>query len=233
MNDGDDDLELTPPRRGLLSRLPLADRVFPGAAITRAQVDVYAAHWTAANERDRSLPGPRWVVLGDSTAQGIGAGRYDRGYVGQLREVLESETGSAWRVLNLSRSGDRAADVVHNQLPALRRLGETPRLVTCIVGANDLMRTPLPRLQSLMQTIIDALPAGAVVGTLPQGIRASRARAINQMISEKAPRRDLRVADIWSASGPPWRDKFGPDHFHPNEAGYALWAKAIGSAIAP
>ncbi|MFN2568439.1 MAG: SGNH/GDSL hydrolase family protein [Candidatus Dormibacteria bacterium] len=229
MTAGDE--TLTPPRRGLLSRLPFANHLFPGAAITRAQVDPYAARWAAANERDQELQGPLWVVLGDSTGQGIGASRHDRGYVGQFRDMLNRDTDTAWRVLNLSRSGDRAEDVVHNQLPQLARLKETPQLVTCIVGANDLLRTPLRRLQELFHSIATALPEGAVVGTIPQGIRAGRAQEVNRLIATYAAENRLVVADIWSASGPPWFGKFAEDHFHPNDAGYALWAQAIARAV--
>lgn len=221
---------LTPPRRGILSRLPLVPRLFPGAAVTRGQVDPYAARWLTSNERDYPLAGPLWVVLGDSTAQGIGAPRHDRGYVGQLRAVLETETGSSWRVLNLSRSGDRVEDVLANQLPVLGLLAEAPRLVTCVAGGNDLLHTPLLRLADEMTRLMDGLPEGAVIGTLPQGMRTAKAVEINALIVARAHAAGLRVADIWTASGPPWRGNIAVDQFHPNDRGYAKWANAIAEA---
>src|SRR5215212_8776807 len=43
----------------------------------------------------------RYVALGDSLAQGIGASRPDRGYVGLLAERVERATGRRVEVVNL------------------------------------------------------------------------------------------------------------------------------------
>ena len=64
-------------------------------------------------------PGPLWVVLGDSTAQGLGALSPDGGYVGQVLAELRRQTGLPWRVLNLSVSGSLTRDVLGAQLPVM------------------------------------------------------------------------------------------------------------------
>ncbi len=51
--------------------------VVPGVRQVHAQVAPYAKAWDAANATALSGQGPLWVVLGDSTAQGIGAPSYD------------------------------------------------------------------------------------------------------------------------------------------------------------
>ncbi|MGJ7440359.1 SGNH/GDSL hydrolase family protein [Aquipuribacter sp. MA13-6] len=51
-----------------------------------------------------------YVALGDSTAQGVGASRPDRGYVGLLAQRLRERTGTAVQVINLSSSGARIHD---------------------------------------------------------------------------------------------------------------------------
>lgn len=200
-------------------------------AITQAMVVGYAAAWDEANETDGARDGPLWVVLGDSTAQGIGASSFDRGYVGQMRERLDRCAPTPWRVLNLSRSGDRLADVLANQLPRLRVLGAPPALVSCIVGANDMFKTPLWVIGRRLRELCAALPAEAVIGSIPQGLLGFRARATNTMIAVEAATHGLRVADIWRASGPPWQGKYAPDNFHPNDAGYQSWTLAIAAAI--
>ncbi|MCA1692731.1 MAG: GDSL-type esterase/lipase family protein [Actinobacteria bacterium] len=113
-------------------------RVVPGVHRVHAQVTPYATRWDAANELILTTTGPLWVVLGDSTAQGIGAPGYDQGYVGQLRILLDEQRGEngPWRVLNLSRSGARSADALESQLPRLESLPVEPDLVTCAIGAN-------------------------------------------------------------------------------------------------
>lgn len=202
-----------------------------GVAKTSGDVAPFAEQWAAANAVARSGTGPLWVVLGDSAAQGIGATAFDRGYVGLVRERLEARDGNAWRVLNLSRSGARAADVVGEQLRLLGELDAQADLVTCIVGGNDLLHTRVLAAEASFRAIIAALPRGAVIGTLPQGLAGAKARRLNAMIRAEAPPAGLRVADVWAHTGPPWRGKYAEDFFHPNEVGYRDWAAAIEEAL--
>jgi hypothetical protein len=86
-----------------------------GVAELRADRTEFAGYWAAHNDRvlldrDRQTrlgeaPDPLWVVLGDSTAQGLGAPGPYGGYVGQALRQLRRATGQHWRVLNLSVSG--------------------------------------------------------------------------------------------------------------------------------
>jgi acyl-CoA thioesterase-1 len=81
-------------------------RVFlPGVRKVHSQVAHYAAEWEAANGDALAGAGPLWVVLGDSTAQGIGAPSWEEGYVGQLWRALDDGSERRWRVVNLSKSG--------------------------------------------------------------------------------------------------------------------------------
>src|SRR5215210_5840784 len=147
----------------------------PGVRQVHAQVAPYAKAWGAANDSALSGAGPLWVVLGDSTAQGIGAPSYDQGYVGQLRAVLNEHSSAPWRVLNFSRSGARATDVLETQLPRLEGLESPPELVTCAIGANDMIPTPLDEVLASMRAIIRRLPKGAVLATIPHGLRPPHA----------------------------------------------------------
>jgi lysophospholipase L1-like esterase len=211
----------------------LARAVLPGVRQVHAQVAPYARLWDEANAAALAAHGPLWVVLGDSTAQGIGAPSYDRGYVGQLRQLLDEQRGDSgrWRVLNWSRSGARVADVLTTQLPRLEAIEVEPALVTCAIGANDVYRTPLERLLGGLREVIRRLPEGAVIATLPQGLRPQKAMAANDLIRTEAPVAGLRVADVWARTGPPWRGKFASDNFHPGALGYADWAAAFAEAL--
>ena len=204
----------------------------PGVRQVHAQVAPYAKAWDAANATALSGEGPLWVVLGDSTAQGIGAPTYDQGYVGQLRAALDEHSSTPWRVLNLSRSGARAADVVGTQLARLENLERPPELVTCAIGANDMIPTPLPEVLASLREIMRRLPKGAVIATVPQGLRPPKAVEVNEIIRSEAPAAGLVVADLWAHTGPPWRGKYAADGFHPGLSGYANWAKAFAEALA-
>ena len=216
----------------LLGRL--ARVVLPGVRQVHAQVTRYAADWDEANRLAREGPGPLWVVLGDSTAQGIGAPSWDEGYIGQLRRALDDGSEHRWRVVNLSRSGARADDVLDRQLPALEALDPPPDLVTCAIGANDIVRrTPLPQLEDQLRRIVDRLPKGAVIATVPQGLNPARTEAANRVIRETAPGAGLLVADVWARTGPPWHGKLASDGFHPGALGYADWAAAFADVLRP
>ncbi len=201
----------------------------PGAAARRVQVAAYAAEWETSNAEALAAEGPLWVALGDSTAQGIGTSARQHGYVLRLLEWLRSVRDPAFRVVNLSRTGALVGDVVDEQLPRLAAL-PAPALVTCAAGANDLLRRRHTLIADL-RTLAAALPAGSVLATLPQGVRARDARRANAVVREAAAAHDLVVADVWAATGPPWRGRFSRDGFHPNDLGYEGWVDAFAEAL--
>lgn len=205
----------------VVRRLPLFRRSF-------AQVEQYAAAWSASNETAGAGSGPLWLVLGDSAAQGVGASAHDRGYVGVVRERLEARDGRPWRVLNLSRSGARTREVVDVQWPAAAGLAAT--LVTALVGGNDALRTARAQWTRDVRDLCAALPAGAVVGTVARGVFERKTRQVNEVLRASAAEHGLRVADLWAHTGPPYRGLYS-DGFHPNDAGYLQWADALSEAL--
>ena len=210
----------------------VARAIHPGVRKVHRQFARYAADWEEANGMALGGAGPLWVVLGDSTAQGIGAPSWEQGYVGQLLGALNDGSERPWRVVNLSRSGARAADVLDRQLPALEALAVPPDLVTCAIGANDIVgRTPQAQLADQLRQIIARLPQGAIIATLPQGLSRERTEAANRVVTDQAPAAGLVVADVWARTGPPWRGKLAEDGFHPGALGYADWAAAFASVL--
>lgn len=212
-------------------------RLRAGVRQTSGQVAPFREAWaaanvvTAANVVAAEEGWPLWVVLGDSTAQGVGARAYDAGYVGLVRRWLAARDSVSWRVVNLSASGARVADVLADQLPLLAQQPDAD-LVTCVVGGNDLLRTPLVDLARSFQRLLQRLPDGAVVGTLPQGLRGGKARRVNAMLRAEAPFAGVRIADVWAHTGPPWRGRYADDLFHPNDLGYESWAQAVWDGLA-
>jgi lysophospholipase L1-like esterase len=202
----------------------------PGVAATLGLGSEYRQYWEESNERARQADGPLWVAVGDSTAQGIGASAPDRGYVGQLLVRLRDEQRRPWRVVNLSATGARVADVVREQVPRINEVGE-PELITCAAGANDVIRLGFRRVAEALRELIRALPPNAVLATIPQGLLPGRTRELNQIIRADAPAAGLRIADAWAHTGPPWRGKYAADEFHPNDTGYGEWCGSFAEAI--
>lgn len=221
--------------------ISLAARVLPGVREVQDQVVPYAAAWSAHNDAALAATGPLWVALGDSMTQGIGAGAYDRGWVGQLAARMPG-----WRVVNLAITGGIVRDVLDRQLPALDSLGAVPDLVTVMIGSNDMFNPRYrPRLATDLPALLDRLPPGTVVGNQPGPFGA--ALEINRMIDDAVARRGT-VGDGRSEGGGPgraglvlaefrdprtrtWRGKLAADHFHPNELGYAGMAEIMEEAI--
>ena len=206
-----------------------AGGLLPGAAARRRQVEAHRAAWDQARAVAVASEGPLWVVLGDSTAQAIGASSIETGYVGQVAAALTARDGVRWRVLNLSRSGALAADVVAEQLPRLPDLPPAA-LVSCAVGGNDLLRRRA-RLADDLGSIAAGLPRGALLANLPRGLRERHAAEVNRVVEAAVAAHDLRLVDLWATTGPPWRGRFSADWFHPNDVGYTAWATAFLTAL--
>lgn len=220
--------------RGRLTRT--LGLLLPGVRRVNAQVEPYADTWHARNLEALGRPGRRWIVLGDSMSQSVGASSVDAGWVGQLVARLGPLAPPV--VLNLSATGARTGDVLDQQLPALAGLprppdavdhDRPPDLVTVMVGSNDLFggapaRTTLP---AAFARLVAALPNGAVLTTLPQPSAA--ARAANRHADAAAGR--LELVDLRTAGPDSWSGRLASDFFHPNDAGYAAIADAFEPVV--
>lgn len=204
----------------------VASVLLRGVRVVQSQIKPYAAEWERHNRAAVQADGPLWVVLGDSMAQGIGASAYDRGWVGQLAETLPEH-----RLVNLSVYGGRVSDVLDTQLPAMESLGVEPDLVTVVIGSNDLISPKLrPAMPAAVEEMLQRLPASTVIGNQPGGREA--AIAFNRQIDDAVARGRVRLAEYRDPRTRSWKGKLSPDHFHPNDRGYAGMAEIMAEGIA-
>ncbi|GEP37524.1 hypothetical protein NPS01_11870 [Nocardioides psychrotolerans] len=205
--------------------------VLPGVARVWNQVEPYAEAWRAHNLQTLDLPGRRWIVLGDSMSQGIGATSYDAGWVGQLAQRLAT-SGDDLRVINLSATGAGVPDVLDQQLPALDRIGVCENdLVTVLVGSNDLFgrRAKRDRLPDGFAAMVDRVPPGTAVATLPQPSGA--ATRANVHVERAAASGRIVMVDLRVTGPASWKGRLASDFFHPNDAGYAAIATAFEPVV--
>lgn len=204
--------------------------VLPGVRRVWAQVEPYADAWRAHNLYALAQPGRRWIVLGDSMSQGIGASTFDAGWVNQLAD--RTPGASRLRIINLSATGARTRDLLDQQLPAYAALEPTATdLVTVLVGSNDLFAGGVIRdaLPEAFREMTERLPTGAIVAALPQPRGA--AREANRHVDRAARSGRVQVVDL-RASGPTsWRGKLAADRFHPNDSGHATIAAAFAPVV--
>lgn len=226
----------TPRRRtsraaALATAVPLAAYWARKLVRLERSVRIHAAYWSGPRGQAGGL---LYAALGDSAAQGIGASRPERGYVGVLARRLGDATGRPVEVVNLSRSGARMRDVLDVQLPALAALGRTPDVVTVAIGGNDIAAYDRARFAEQADRLADALPDGAYVADAPyfmHGRWERDSRHAADLLTAAAARRGLRPVALhdaqqargWQAMG----TDFAADWFHPNDRGHRVWADAF------
>jgi hypothetical protein len=206
--------------------------LLPGSSARRMQAAAVVDEWAAANLETQHVPGPLWVVLGDGASLGLGASTRVAGYVCLVAEALAAADGAPWRVVNLAEPGADLDAVLTRQLPGLAALtAEAPAaLVTCVLAAADVSGRPQGA-EARLRTLLAALPAGAVVATLPVLRRSRTAPGLNATLRRAAVEHGLRVIDPWQDSERRGR-WFGAD-YQPNDVGHAAWARAVLAAVRP
>jgi lysophospholipase L1-like esterase len=203
-----------------------------GAAVIRltADIPVNAKWWHAQEHKNGEL---LYVAVGDSAAQGIGASRPGRSYVGMLAAHLRQRTGRPVRVVNLSQSGARLREALQLQLPKLRKLH--PDVLTVSIGANDIAGFDAERFERELRELYSALPRHTIVADLPAfyfGAAEKNVRIANGIVHRVAEGLELDVAPLYAAtkrqSGLRYAlNQVAADFFHPNDRGYRVWASAF------
>lgn len=198
----------------------------------RNDVRDYAAYWQSRS----SQPGEFvYVALGDSAAQGIGASKPEKSYVGLLAESIAQQAGQKVRVINLSVSGAKLQDLIDSQLPQLANY--QPDLITMEIGANDMRDYDETAYRERFEAILQALPAErTVVSNMPyfggiirpgdSPLQASR--VITQLTSQYG----FAMAELYQplqAAKKQWI--YAADVFHPNDKGYRIWYGAFWQPV--
>lgn len=185
----------------------------------------------------------RFVVLGDSTAAGLGAGDPEHAYA----TVLSERLGAAGYRVDLFAhgvSGARVKDVADEQV-ALALAAEAD-LIFIGIGANDSTHlTPLDDISSHMDralTELDKTDATVVIAGPPdmrahawleplRSIVGWRGRNVAARIEAVAHDHGLLTVPLAERAGPYFaahpEEAYGADDFHPGPNGYRAWADAI------
>ena len=222
-----------PPSRAV----QLFSYVARGVRTVTEQIVPYTAWWDDQNQAAAKGSGPLLIVLGDSTAIGIGASAPQRGYVGLLRDALSNadnmKAGESWRVINLALSGARLRDALERQVPIAHDLaanGLGPDAVVCCIGTNDLVwGRDIAKLRTKLAVLAEQLPSGSVVGTLAGA--SARGQLANRALRDAAARHEHRLVETWSEPNPGSGPRLAADRFHPNDLGYQLMVRPFAREL--
>jgi lysophospholipase L1-like esterase len=195
-----------------------------------------------------TTPAPlRYVVLGDSTAAGVG-GNYEAGIV--MSTTRELEKRHRVTMTNFGVSGARMDDVRRLQLAKAEAL--RPDVVLLSAGANDVthltrvgsmrddLREIVARLRAANPDVKIVITGSPDMGAPPRiprllrGYAGHRTKVVNRMFVSEAAQLKLVFAPIAEVTGPQFRrdhSLFAADQFHPNDRGYATWVPVLNEAL--
>ncbi|MCW3814619.1 SGNH/GDSL hydrolase family protein [Micromonospora sp. DR5-3] len=245
-------------RLGRAAALSLVAGTVGGAAILAGQAIAARNRQYAQPELSLALratvgradgPPLRLVLLGDSSALGVGVDRFEETIGGQLAHLLgEGPTGRRVHLSSVGVSGSRSTDLATQVARAL--LGERPDVAVILIGANDATAMARPAdaaayLGSAVRRLREA-HVEVVVGTCPDlgAVRAvaSPLRHVLAWSGRRLARAQTAavlnaggsVVDLGTETGPVFRADAGTlcqDGFHPSADGYRVWAHALLPAV--
>lgn len=207
----------------------------------RRSVAEYREHWRdLAEAHDPDSDAVRYVALGDSAAQAVGASTPEAGYVAAVAQHLAGTTGQDVDMFNLSVSGAKATDVLEDQLPRLAALGFVPDVVTLGIGGNDVVdrRISVEAFLDTMAEVLAELPPGSYVADPPgflippfEARSDAMAVGVRPLIRDAGHHLVALHRATRSAGHLGWVRNVAADAFHPNDRGYAGWAAAFIEAL--
>ena len=231
------------PRHSRLVLFTMAGILLPQAAAARKAIpDLPEAElpWTGTVPVPGAATGDhpiRLLVLGDSTAVGVGTDHQEDALAGNLARSLsaEWERGVTWEVIG--QKGATTKDLLERFLPAATQ--KTYDVIFLTIGANDVLgirtrrafrhdyRAILRRLRSANPEALilaSCLPTFSQFHSLPNPLRwaiqlhGTNLEAAAMAIANAEP------GVIRSPPAPEYNDDFfATDHFHPSAAGYRDW----------
>ena len=204
----------------------------------------------ASGPVDGNVPAPRegapiarpleLVVIGESTAAGVGARTHEDALVGRLARHLAATRGRSvhWRVAG--RNGATIRRIRHRLLPEIAN--NPADVVVIVAGVNDVVAGRSgaewsEHLRAMLDVLAGPGRAVIVAGIAPFRDFPALPSPLRPFLERKARRLDgltREICEEYCAVFVPFDagerigpDFFASDNFHPSEAGYAQWAALI------
>lgn len=182
------------------------------------------------------------LIIGDSSAAGVGVDHQNEALAGQIAQHLAADFSVSWTLR--ARTGATTA----SSLRALKHDAATPvDVVLVVLGVNDVthmvpVRRWLKRQRALVASLrtqanpraiyLTGLPPMGQFPLLPEplrGVLGSRANALDAARRVAMPQTPHLIHA--ALPGPFEAEMMAKDGFHPGAAAYALWGKEMASRI--
>lgn len=189
----------------------------------------------------------RLLIIGDSSAAGVGAPDQASALAGTLAQRLGAERAVHWRVI--ARTGATSAATLRRLQAEPPASGAAPGFDVAIValGVNDVthmvrIKPWLASLAELRATLASRFGVTSVLhsGLPPMGSFPALPQPLRWVMGRTAARFDAALAaDVAGLETvhhlafdmPLARDLMAEDGFHPSPAGYAAWAQGLAPAV--
>jgi lysophospholipase L1-like esterase len=190
----------------------------------------------------------RYLALGDSLSQGIGAKDPDTGSFPYLLAERWRAKGCKVELRNPAVAGYKADDVIREELGEIAAF--KPTLITLQVGSNDIANgVPIETFRANVRTILEAAKgSGARVLVMPQNewFRSPQGPSYGKGLAAKREAFDAALFEETKAKGAEWIDLrllfrqqadknlWSPDDgIHPTGECYLAWAEELARVIPP
>jgi acyl-CoA thioesterase-1 len=207
-----------------------------------------AAAASSSPESDAAQPvsgAVRYLSLGDSLTQGVGAADLDNGAFPALLAEKWRAAGCEVELQNVGISGYTAGQVLSDEVPAIADFA--PTVITFQAGGNDIANSvPLDEYRRNVKAVLDAASdSGAKVIVLAQNEWYRSPDGQNYGENQAAQRVDFDAAliDEANAHGAQFVDmrplykrqadegQWVSDGLHPTPEAYAAWATGLAEAV--
>ncbi len=184
----------------------------------------------------------RLLIIGDSSAAGVGACSQDTALSGQLVAALSNDFAVSWKLI-----GETSA-TTSDVLKRLAKVEPVPfDVVVPALGVNDVTRCSSrgfwqTRQRQLAKRLVNRFEAKLIIasGLPPMGAYPELPQPLRWVLGQQAQRLDQALAELCDTHQVmthlpidiPFEPHFqAEDGYHPSEAAYALWGKMIASHI--
>lgn len=201
------------------------------------RVGLYKTSWQNITAKPTPKDALVYIVLGDSTAQGIGARQLTDSYPYRTAMWLQKQTGRQVAIKNFSVSGSTVADVIRDQLPKMQ-MSDIPNVVSVSVGANDIAKFESEKFESDMRTLLYALPVETYFALIPTfgGRNAKlnwKVKEANKITTRLLLSTNHHLVDMYTATGAlKGIGIYAADLYHPSTKAYKTWAFTFQGCMA-
>ncbi len=177
-----------------------------------------------------------YVVLGDSTALGIGSTDPKKSYPGIIKERLQESNGKLVKIINLATLDADIQKVQVEQLPKLQIY--KPDLVTISVGQKDIDQgRDTATISKDLRSILEKLPNHvSYIAELPATYddrKNLKIKDVNLQLRLDGQEIGVNVVPLYDATkiGITATTYYDWDFYHPSDKGHAIWADAFWNQI--